>query len=438
MSQFTRLTLIHAGKRAEVVVASDQPLAALIPRICDLLGLPPGSNQYALVRPLGESLDLQADCPANQIGDGETLCLVDWSDAPAPPVVVDVTDSVAALRGEVAGQWTPAVRQWLATCATAAGCLMAGFLVPWGDLIVADQALILVAVTAGLTAVAVLTGRFSSERAAVVLSAAVTGLCVPAGVLLGRWASAPDSMTAILFAVLTLISLTGGTTVGFGLRNRAVTVSAVICGSIAALGLILMMTGLPDAQAWAVTGVTSVVALGLIPAWALSASGLTGLDDFTTDGSQVTRQDVAASAATAYGVLAWCVTGCAVLAGLAAGMLAWTGPDTGWAVALAGVIVLLLALRTRSMPLAVPAITLWCTVLVAVGVCLWGLPVLPRLIGFVCVALLCALSATVTLPDHVRLRLRRWGDIFEKLATAATLPIVLGLFGVYENLLGAF
>ena len=40
--------------------------------------------------------------------------------------------------------------------------------------------------------------------------------------------------------------------------------------------------------------------------------------------------------------------------------------------------------------------------------------------------------------DHVRVRLRRFGDALEVNGVIALFPLVLGVFGVYGRLLGTF
>jgi hypothetical protein len=40
--------------------------------------------------------------------------------------------------------------------------------------------------------------------------------------------------------------------------------------------------------------------------------------------------------------------------------------------------------------------------------------------------------------EHVRVRLRRIGDVLESVSVIAMLPLVIGAFGVYGRLLGTF
>jgi uncharacterized membrane protein len=41
-------------------------------------------------------------------------------------------------------------------------------------------------------------------------------------------------------------------------------------------------------------------------------------------------------------------------------------------------------------------------------------------------------------PPHIRARARQWGDRLEGLAVVALLPVAVGVFGVYSQLLDTF
>ncbi|WP_307718356.1 EsaB/YukD family protein [Streptomyces sp. JHA26] len=66
--------------------------------------------------------------------------------------------------------------------------------------------------------------------------------------------------------------------------------------------------------------------------------------------------------------------------------------------------------------------------------------VLGRMRGYgLAATLLCAAGALgVQLAEHVRVRLRRVGDLLESVGVIALLPLLVGLFGVYGRPLGTF
>ncbi len=148
----------------------------------------------------------------------------------------------------------------------------------------------------------------------------------------------------------------------------------------------LESAGVPDgAVLRLVRVVVSAVALGVLPRPALTASGLSGLDDRRAAGTPVSRHRVGtALAATHRGfALATVVT------------------------AVSGAVAAVLSVRT---------VTVW--------------TVLPAVLSLGVLA--------VRPAEHVRVRLRKAGDVPESAGVIALFPLVLGVFGVYGRLLGTF
>jgi hypothetical protein len=395
-----------------------------------------GSGPWTVVRPLGESLDLAADCDANQLVDGEVVYLVERVEAPAPPAVSDVTDMVAGLREGLAGEWGERSRRAVGAALTGAGCLAGGFFAPWGDVSLPAQAGVLGLLAALLTGLAALSGRAGKTWQCVAACAAAAGLSVPLGVAVTRAAGVGESAQAAGLLAWTLVWAVAGVGAGGGLRHVPAAAGGGLCGGVGALGAVLFFAGLRADEVWGVVGMASVAALGLVPAWAMSASGLTGLDDFAAAGERVGRRLVADSLDAAYRTVSWCVAGLAVLSGLSAVMLALAGGR--WAVAMAVLLVAVTALRARAFPAAAQVSVSWLAAAAGLAVLLSGLEPRWRFAGYGLVVAGALAATVVRVPDHVRIRARGWGNAAEKLGTAATLPVLLGLFGVYDYLLGAF
>jgi hypothetical protein len=100
-------------------------------------------------------------------------------------------------------------------------------------------------------------------------------------------------------------------------------------------------------------------------------------------------------------------------------------------------------LRARAFPLTAEVVVLLvAAAVVAVRlVVVWGDhasgavgPV--AVLGFLAVVPLVLLA--VEPAEHVRVRLRRTGDLLESAAVIALFPLVIGAFGVYGRLLGTF
>ena len=60
------------------------------------------------------------------------------------------------------------------------------------------------------------------------------------------------------------------------------------------------------------------------------------------------------------------------------------------------------------------------------------------LAALVLLALVPLLILAVRPAEHVRVRLRRFGDVLESVGVIALFPLVLGVFGVYGRLLDTF
>ena len=386
MAGFTRLTVNGGSRRADVVVASDQPLASLMPRFMDLVDAEPDAGPYSLVRPIGDSLDLTQDCVGNQVCDGEILYMVAQSDTPAPPVVSDVTDVVAGVRAKLPGQWSAQARQVVCAVSVAVAALLAGFFLPWGSMRAEWRLVTMAAVLVVLVATAVGLGRTGRRWGCVALCSAAGGLSVPAGICLASVFPSSFSLVTAALASACLICVVIGVGAGIGLPSRPAAAGAIVCGTLVLLSAVLVIVGVSHAHMYGVVAVMGAIVLGVIP-------------------------------------------------GGAAFMLGWHG--NRWAIALAVILVVIIALRTRSLPTALQRGVGWCAVLLVLSSLLVRHHPWPRVACFVLVDVVAAILAANPFPDYVRIRVRRWGDTLEKIALAATLPVLLGLFGVYGSLLRA-
>jgi hypothetical protein len=195
----------------------------------------------------------------------------------------------------------------------------------------------------------------------------------------------------------------------------------------------------PERQA-AIMAVASIVLLGLLPRVALTASGLTALDDRGTAGEEVGRQDAVAAIAAAHRGLSIATVASAASAALAGLLLA--GAPSRWTVALAIALVVVLASRARVFPLVaeVAALLAAASAVLAGLLALWldraGIAgPLAAVLGLVTVALV---VLGVEFPEHVRARFRRHGDRLEAVAVVAAVPLAIGVFGTYGQLLETF
>jgi hypothetical protein len=192
----------------------------------------------------------------------------------------------------------------------------------------------------------------------------------------------------------------------------------------------------------AALGVVSVVVLGLLPRWALTTSGLTGLDDRRTAGTPVARSEVNAALAGAHRGLALATVAAAASAGVAGFVLA-ARPDR-WTVPLALLLAGALLCRARAFPLVAEVVALVAAAVGIVGALLaawWarasGAPGGP-LVTVLALAAVPLLALAVEPAEHVRAALRRFGDLLEAACVVAAVPVAIGVSGVFGELLRTF
>lgn len=398
-----------------------------------------------LVTPAGAALAHDGTLESAGVSDGAVLRLVRVEDAPSAPVVHDVTDEVADDLGVRAWRWRPAVRRVVAGSTTVLWALAAGMLARTHfDLATVGAGLLAVALVGA--AVGVLCGRARRHALAAALLVTAAVLAV-----LGMWTCADaygwngSARLAGVAGTVALALLLAGwfTPSGRGALIGAGSVAGCLVLWEAALGLQDgAATAAQQTRAGALLAVVSVVALGVLPRLALMASGLTGLDDRRTGGVSVSRYQVGTALAATHRGLVLATVALAISAG-AAGVLVLRAVSVSvWTVSLGVVVMVVLALRARAFPLAAEVVVLLvAAAVVAVRlVAVWAErsaaagPVVA--LGLLAVVPLVVLA--VEPAEHVRVRLRRAGDLLESVAVIALFPLVIGVFGVYGRLLDTF
>ncbi|WP_095758138.1 type VII secretion integral membrane protein EccD [Streptomyces xinghaiensis] len=442
-TELSRVTLVGERRRVDLVLPSDEPVGRLLPDVIQLLDdrVAARPELRRLVTASGAVLPLDSTLASSEVRDGAVLRLVRAQDAPAAPVVHDVTDEVAEDLDLRAWRWRPVARRATAGAATVGFAVTAALLArdAFDKSAVAGA---LFALTVLLAAAGALAARLGGGNRGL-----ATTLLLAAGALglLAAWTAADaQSWTAearlagvTAAVVLTLLLLGLFTPVGRGGLIGA-------AAAFATTGIWLLTGALQDepARVGAVLGVVSVVVLGLLPRLALMAAGLTALDDRRSAGASVSRHQVDTALAAAHRGLALATTVTAVSV-TAAGLLASTVSNP-WAISLTAVLALVLASRSRAFPLVAEVVVLLgaASVLLVRLVTLWidsldGAPSGP--LGLLALAALLPVGVlAVQPPEHVRVRLRRFVDFIESVGVIALFPLAVGVFGVYGRLLNAF
>ncbi|MEV0178407.1 type VII secretion integral membrane protein EccD [Streptomyces sp. NPDC050625] len=441
----SRVTLVGERRRVDLVLPSREPVAILLPEIMRLLDDQVGARPQLrhLVTADGSALAHDGTLESAGVSDGAVLRLVRAEDAPSAPVVHDVTDEVADDLDVRVWRWRPAVRRPVAGLSTVFWALAAGVLARGG--------FALSAVAGGLVAVAGACAIAGVLCARVRQRGLAATLIVTAGALgaLGAWTAADAfgwsgaaRLAGVVAAAVVGLVLAGWCT---PLGRGALIGAGALGGFLVLWEAVVALqdgagNGVAQARVGALLAVTSLVLLGVLPRLALMASGLTGLDDRRTGGVSVSRYDVTTALAATHRGLALATI---VLAGsaAAAGVLVLHSVSV-WTVLSGAAVAVVLALRARAFPLTAEVVAL----LLAAAVVTVRLVVVwlghAAALGPVAVLALLAVVPLVVLAvepaEHVRVRLRRVGDVLESVAVIALFPLVIGVFGVYGRLLGTF
>lgn len=437
----TRVTLIGPNRHVNLVLPSQEPVGALLPQILELLDDQPKADVAAkvLLAPGGNEIDDAESLAAAGVTDGTILRLHSSADAPPAPVVYDVTDTVVSESGHVAGRWSGRWRDIAAGTFAAAGLWAASlFLIPggpatggWWVLLVESGALLILGAALG-----------AARTIPVSVAASLTGagwLMGTSGIVNGPW---PEAHQALLLAALTAVTLT---VLGFVVeRGRGFYSGALVLALLLVIwaGAALFTAG--PVETSGIATAASVLVLGLLPKIALSLSGLAALDDRRAHGDLIGRRDALAAIAAAHQTLVLGAIVCAV--SLAAGL--WLlGSDTdsqAWTLPLVLALTLATFLRAMSFPLAAQRLALYTASAVGVvalaGSVIRLSPSLFWLVGVLVLAVSLVVGAMllIRLPDHVAARFRLAGKRFEAVSILAVIPLLIGLFGVFEQLLETF
>nr|WP_225987287.1 type VII secretion integral membrane protein EccD [Streptomyces spectabilis] len=439
----SRVTLVGERRRVDLVLPSQEPVGLLLPEVMRLLGDQTGERPELrhLVTTDGSALALDGTLESAGIADGAVLRLVRVEDAPSAPVVHDVTDEAAGDVDVRRWRWDPRARSVVCGGAVVGWALLAALLAR-GEFAAARVAAALVAVAAA----AALGGALLGRARRVALAAGVLATAGALGVL-GAWTAADANewdgaarLAGVSGALaVTLLLLGSFTPVG---RGGLVGSGALVGGTVAwevALAA-QSVEGDGAARVGAALAVLSVVSLGVLPRLALVASGLSGLDDRRSGGVSVSRYQVGTALAATHRGLALATLVCAVSA--AAGAVLALRAETVWPVLLAVATATVLALRARAFPLTAEVVALLVAGATVVVRLVWvwlghsgAAGPLALLVAFAVAPLL---VLAVRPAEHLRVRLRRFGDVLESLGVIALVPLLLGVFGVYGRLLDTF
>jgi type VII secretion integral membrane protein EccD len=437
---FTRVTLIGTRRHLDLLLPSDRPVGGLMPQVLDLLQDEPSEDVAAklLVGPDGAPLDAAGTLDDAGVTDGSSLLLCDAAEAPPAAVVYDVTDLVVDGSPEVRGRWTAGLASVTAVVLTALGLWAGAELLL--EAYAADSAWwIMCALGAVLLGAGTLAGAASRLRTVGIALLAAGWICAFAG-FVHRDDGLP--VAALLTAVLTIVLF-----LAIGIvadRRRAMTSAAITLATVSLVWVAATVLAPDPPKAAALATLAGVLVLGLMPKIALSSSGLATLDDQRAKGDTIARTDALDAIAAAHATLSLG----SVIAATSIGTGLWIiGTDAStqpWTLPLLAALIVATALRARAFPLAAERIALYAASAVGLAALALGalrfLPHQPWLVGVVVllIGVVSAVSLAVTPADHVAARGRQQAKRLETLAILVSVPLTVGMFGVFAQLLESF
>jgi type VII secretion integral membrane protein EccD len=437
---YSRVTIIGQQRQMDAVLPVDEPLGRLMPDLLRMLGEPvdPSPRRRYLSTPTGQTVSLELTLGSAQIGDGAVLRLAAEGEVPPPPTVYDVAEQAVDDLERRGTTFQRKHRHWAAGAALIFALLAGAIaLARSANADVVSFVLLIVAILTGLGGVVL--GRAGQRTTALTLLIATPAMLAIVAWGLGESEAWSTPMKAGIAALglglgpllFAMAGLAGGGLVGGG--------TAVLFALIWIVGVAA------DVSTEKLSGLIAVVAvllLGVLPRLALSMSGLTALDDRRARGTEIGRPDVEAALNAAHVGLALAATSIALWSAAAGVVLALHG--SAWTVGIAALLALLLCARSRLYPLAAEVLGLFAAagvIVAALVQVLSGRPMGGTLVAvglLVVVAMVGAFGLSWTPQDHVQVRLGQVLDQLQVLAVVALVPLVLGAFGVFSDLLHVF
>ncbi len=426
---FVRVSILGESANADLVLPSDQSAADLMPQIVAVLQATPGpQGAYTLVTALGEHLNPRIPLGDLGIVDGSILRLVLVKDAPPVPVVSDLVD--AAAEHHIAGTWNVETRGWVfsAVSAIALAASLVLLLLHRGaaGYEIAVSSLGIVVLSLGFRVL---------QRRDLAWCLAVTGmaLSVWSGVQL---VVAGIPVLAVLFSwlALQLLVLAGHT-------RQWLTYGSALLILLLGTGLYWGLTTvvMQPARVGAVASVVLLFLLGLAPRLALSLAGVLKADDAVGRGKSLALAEVVHRLDQAYRVLSVSVAVASLLWAVGMTLMVPGLTDNGWQLSIWGVLVVAWTLRGRHFPRVGERVAVYGSALGVVGIMAWLQLKVP--LSIAALAALAGVTAAILFVQPSRAaaaQLRRAAFGIETILVLATVPLIVGLFELYSQLLRSF
>jgi type VII secretion integral membrane protein EccD len=440
MSTYSRVTVVGERKRLDAVLPADEPLGVLLPDLLRMLDEPlqQTPQRRFLTTAAGQLVPPEGTLSSAQIIDGAVLRLASEGELPPPPTVYDVTEEAVGDLKRRGTTFKPSHRRILAGAGLVFS-LIAGAI---SLLVAAPNALtgvILLVLAAICAFIGIALGRTGNKVVAIPLVSVAT---LVLALTVGFWALDAGWELGLVITVGALCLAFGPLFfAAVGVAGGGVVASATSILFVA-VWMIGVGAGLAADRVGALAALLAVLLLGLLPRMALALSGLSGLDDRRASGQEIMRGDVRSALNAAHLGLALATVPIAVSSAVAGIMLLRQG--SGWAIALALVLAFLLSSRSRLYPLVSEVAVLFAAAFAVVSGCVLIAAANGQGGAFIAlgllvlVAMFCVFGLSFAPAEHVKARLTQLLDYLEVGAIIVTVPLALGVFGVYTDLLNAF
>lgn len=431
---YLRATVITSERSADVVLPTDQPVVELMPGLMEILSYDAVGMACVLHSTSGATVQAQRSLRHAGLRDGVVLHLLPEHEAPAEPAVADLLDLLEAERPRLG--WSDEARAWTLSILGVL-LVLCGFTL-WTFAPGADSLLRSIASAAALWLGSALAAALGARPAA--WCGAVAGGLAAGVVLVSPDLAVGTQAIEAAAALLLMIAALGWCT---GQYSASVVAGVTWLAFASAAASVWAVTG-NVAQTGAVVLALAAITIGVLPRVALSLSGVFTLDAAVTSGREVPRVNALGAITQAHASLSGAVVVCAIAFSGGGFVVARYAEGNRWAWALVGLALVGWVARCRHFPLATErAVMALSGTVVVIGMAWGAVEVDPSLrVAMAVACLLCgaALVASDSLrPSSLSAALwRRWVQRLEAVAVIATPPCLVGLFGVYADLLATF
>ena len=429
-SPYVRLTIRGSERAADVIVPGSLTPADVIPEFIELVGETTKVSSLGLFTVLGARLDHTVPVGEQELLDGQVVQVLPLADAPLEPVVHDVVDRLTSI--DVRGLWNDTSRPWVLGILSTVLLLLSlwfipgAFSRPWWPV-------------AGMYALTIVTAALKVHTLAWPLYA---------GSLLLTFLGGINFEFGSKESAIWWLSAFAANLAVFGvLRRRFLALGTALATLAAGIGIFILSTtlGATAEQAGAIVAVIALAALGLVPRFAMQGAGLYKVQDALAEDEDVKVKRVDVAISEAYEALSMSVVVLAVTLAISLGLASALVVENIFAAITVAAVAIAMVFRTRHFPFALHRAVLWGAAIVT-GVCCAQAIVAskPDLSVWLGVGVIVVAIAVYTVPrfafrSSVNSALgRRISGVIERICTLVTVPALVGIFGVYSELLRTF